>query len=100
MNNGGLLFDEDARVEKIELDGFDGAASVFEKGETSITFTQNINPVKPREDIVELGRKEYFEYPKKIMLHSHGNGRRCMRGMWKKMERTWSIWIHSIMYII
>lgn len=65
MNNGAMLFGDNAQAEKIKIQGFDSAVSVSEKDGTSIALTQKVDAIKPQEDIEELGRAEYFDYLEK-----------------------------------
>lgn len=65
MNNGVSLFDEESSVKKLDMEGYQSAQEVTSKDQISLLLTEEISPVEPVMDILDLGKEECFQYLKK-----------------------------------
>lgn len=65
LNNGTSLFDEGSSVKELDIEGYQSAQEVRSKDHMSLLLTEEISPVEPVTDILNLGKEECFQYLKK-----------------------------------
>lgn len=65
LNNGVALFDEESSVKELDMEGYQSAQEVRSKDRISLLLTEEISPVEPVTDILDLGKEECFQYLKK-----------------------------------
>lgn len=65
MNNGVSLFDEESSVKELDMEGYQSAQEVTSKDQISLLLTEEISPVEPVLDILDLGKEECFQYLEK-----------------------------------